>query len=76
MGKPITVSLDDEQAEKLERFAAGLKETPDQAMAELVEDALDQIKHKGMSKAELLERCLAKKDEEAAGPPQIAAVLH
>lgn len=75
MGKPITVSLDDEQAETLERFAAGMKESPDQAMAELFEDALDQLNNKGISMAELLERCRANMEEEA-GAPQIAAVLH
>ena len=76
MGKPITVSLDDEQAEKLERFAAGMKESPDQAMAELVEDKLEQVDFKkGAEMAEMLRRVLANLEEEA-GPPQIAAVFH
>lgn len=75
MGKPITVSLDDEQAEKLERFAAGMKESPDQMMVELLEDALDQLKHKGISMTELLERCRENMEEEA-GAPRNAAVLH
>ena len=75
MGKQVTISLDGKQAEKLERFAASMKESPDDTMAELVTDALEQVERKGIDMSELLQRCLANMEEEA-GPPHIAAVFH